>query len=494
MHRAFLLLGAPTASLILVACGPSLAERARDAAPRAIAEHLADARRPSPEHDDLTVPVGAAWNRVVDASRTVAPIARASFADRRLETHWTYASTDRDGVATQTRTRAVVTLRGDRLDTYATEVRAESEQRSRDRCTDPTAWQPAAADAAVFEAAVRRAIDAMSSARPSGVSFASGPASTRSALDAALDARWGDDRDASAATHAHGARSTTSTIGDVVVEVRTTVDGRVVPLDPYEGANERSGVEIDATLAWRGVDGDAHTEWTSADAGALAEDVLARIGAARAVREIPDESPLEPTDAASAEPALPAPTSVANRNYDLFIHLVQLPLRSPDGLSWDVGSALSGLIRRAPGAARVLELGGRGLTELLDVLSAIGRSGRERGAFARLSRRLASEAGHQGAPDIQVRLTLPDGREVALDGPDDQHVAGWSAPITIEIPGDAEIGWEVLDRDPLASDLVERGRFGSAELLAGCGQVCRDLGRDGRLCVELRPAPGSASP
>ena len=497
-------------ALVLIAstpgCGSAVLGRARDLSSRAVEEHLADGRGIDTS-DLVDVPPGLAWNSTVDAVRGVAPVASASFDQRRIETQWVYGAVGvRDGVATQPRARSSVQLVGSDARSYQARVTTEGETRTRETCTEPSDWTPARASADErIEHGTREALEHLQTVGLAELRFPGSPDAVLPIVSDVVLRRWGlaPAPNGLAFPLAGGWRDTTATRDGVDVTVRSSVQVSVrsalAPSNeqPMGGATPGLGAappaqfvhfDVHGILQWHGEQGDEGTAWLGEDGERVVADFFARLAERLPPARVShaDVTPMEPSAADPPAPDLPAPPDPLRGSYGLYIRAVQLPLHSPDGLDWDVGGMIGTLIRYAPAVIRVLRLAYGDFSSALEFVVAAARAAGDRGIEDRIAGMIADRLGQTSAPDIQMALTLPNQETVGLDGPDNSHVAAWTDPIPLGLNGEALLPWAIWDRDPFEPDLVGRGTFSLQELANACEPVCQALPGGGRVCAELR--------
>ncbi len=476
----------------LVGCGGSILDRARAGAPTAITQHLADGR--AFEASRLVdVPASAAWNATVETVRRDAPVAEANFAARRLSTHWVYdPPSEQGGVARQRRTRYHVQLSGADAQSFNAGTRAESELRQRETCGDPTSWSSTgSADTSNIDTRTAAAIAALSDVQLSELQFPGTPDEVLPVVRDLLLARWGlapAPNGLSFPLRA-GWRETQTPAGNLTLQVRSSVRVNARPSLARAQSQPSVHLDVDAVLEWHGALGEEGTAWIPGDSAPVARDFFGllaeRLPPLRIAVQAP--APIEPRDPEPSAPDLPAPVDPVVGQYALYVTAIQLPLRAPDGLDWDVGGMLAPVIRYAPAAIRVLRVMMGDVSSVLELLTQAVGAWVNGGIEDHIARAIADRIGQTVAPDIQLVLTLPSGEQVSLDGADNSHVAGWTEPIQIlEMNGNAALRFEVWERDPVEPDLAARGSFSAADLANACRPVCQPIAGGGQICAELR--------
>ncbi|MGE0708604.1 MAG: hypothetical protein AB7N76_12710 [Planctomycetota bacterium] len=201
----------------------------------------------------------------------------------------------------------------------------------------------------------------------------------------------------------------------------------------------------------------------------------------RASREQAERHPVRGLpDAGSLPSNTPSPVY---GNANLYVRLVQAPLKKPDGTDWDVGAlaskAVDPLLAKA---ATKLALTGEPTSVLISAVMASPK-GRQ---FAEV---LKAMIGRTAAPDLVLVLVGPDGTTLQSPLVKNSHVAGWSSPFC-SVPAGTATGnlvfalWDVdlQFHDPIFTATVpiaELRRLGGLQI----------TGEDGSaLVLGLEPA------
>lgn len=495
-HRSCLATAALFICITASACGSSVVGRARAAAPAAIAAHLADAR----EFDAsqlVDVPVSTAWNATVDAVQREVPIADASFADRRLSTHWTYEEPAvRDGVATQRRVRHHLQLTGDDARSFRTRGRSEAEARQRETCSEPTEWRATApTDATAVTRVADEALDQLREVPLSELRF---PGSPEDVLPIASDVML---RRVGLAPSPDGIgfplrsawRESQHAGQDVALTVRSAVTVRARPADG--GLPQSDGIsapavhlDVEGSLQWHGEHGEEGTAWVQEPADPIVRDFVGRLAERlpplRVARR--EATPVEPRDPEPRVAELPRPPDPLSGRYQLSVPLVTAPLHDPNGLDWDATArVLQTLIEWAPAAIRVARVLAGDPTSLLELAVQLYQATRREGLDDRLAAEFGRLVGQAAAPDLSLQLALPGGTQT-LPGRDNSHVTGWTQPLDIVLRGAAHIEWVLVDRDiGDQAEEVARGTISVERLANACERVCESV-RGAQVCFELR--------
>jgi hypothetical protein len=474
--------------VIATGCGPSLMERARVVAPNAVAAHLDGSRAGFDSAEYVDTPPAVAWNRMVDAVRSQAPIESSSYSNRALTTHWLYEQPRvNDGTATQRRVRYRVRLLGHDTLSFRAQVETETEARHRETCTEPSPWSRGTTDAAEpLSARVRDTLSQTARVPHSALRFSGPPEQVEQALREALAERGYAFAPSSADDEW---RETEHPGENVTVAVRSSVRARVYAADDAPESRPAAHVELTARVEWRGQHQTELTEWVSWPSDALIADVLARL-ADRARPEritLRDEPPLEVRDPERVAMDLPPPPDPLRGRYQLSIPMLVAPPRDPGGREWDeVAAVLGDLVPWIPTAARLISLAMSPPTTVLSLALAAWETTQRDGISDRIARVVGGLIGRAAAPDLSLALDLPGIGLTTLQAENNSHLAGWREPITLDLRGHGRIAWLAVDRDPF--DRVEdvaRGSVSLTELANACRRVCQHVA-GAQACFELR--------
>jgi hypothetical protein len=464
---------------------------ARSAAPQALAAHL-QGSRPFSVTAFVEVPPSAAWNAVYSAVAARAPIAAASFANRRIDTDWmTETPTVEPGRTSQRRTRHHIQLNGSTARDFSATVTTEIQERTRGQCEEAGAWTAASASPdPSFQAATAEAIRGLGNLATSELTFPGTTDEVLSDVGSIVLSRWGY-----AATDRVGfplAGGTRLTIFDdsnagIRLEVGSSVAVAAAP------RTDGVGLLVEGRLRWRGESGDDGTRWFDEDAASIVADFFARIADRRrpVTVQIAEVTPLEATSPSAAETELPRPAAVLAGNYNLFA--TSIAVGPPPGSSdWDPAMGVAGVIASwVPAAYRVYVAAAVPVTGALERAQQLVGAAQDRNVADQIFAAIGERIGSMAAPDISFLLTAPGNIPLSLTGPDDSPVAAWAEPIPVTLNGPNTIPWGLWDRDAIESDQIATGSFSIEELANACQPVCQVVG-PARVCLELRAASASA--